>query len=376
MIITGRYLPGFKDGGPVRSILNLTEWFGDEYDIRIMCLDRDHRDTESYRGIEVKQYNTVGKARVWYTPAFTEEDIEKLSKEADVVYVCGPYNDYSRMAMKLKKEGKIKVPFYVASMGSFSPEAFKIKGLKKRLFVKYMKMTGMFRNVYWSVTSEREAEELCAVIGKNARYIVAEDLARRTVSQHEANKEKGKLKIIFLSRISRKKNLGFVPDILKEVKGDCLIDMDIYGIAEDEEYLKECLDKFKSLPSNISWEYKGELESDAVPKVFADYDAFLFPTLGENYGHVIAEALAAGCVPVISDTTPWLDFDSRDCGYVISLDDVSSFAKAVEELAALDEAQYREKIKKCYDYIDEKNRNASENSGYRLIFDLTKTMTV
>ena len=109
LILMGRYLPGFRDGGPVRSILNLTEWMGDEYDIRIMCLDRDHGDTDRYPGMSVNTYTTVGKAKVWYTPAFSAEDIYKLSSEADIVYCCGPYGDYARIAMRLKKEGRLNV---------------------------------------------------------------------------------------------------------------------------------------------------------------------------------------------------------------------------------------------------------------------------
>ena len=73
LIITGRYVPGFRDGGPVRSILNLTEWLGEEYDIRIMCLDRDHGDSAPYPNIRRDEYNEVGRAKVWYTENFSED---------------------------------------------------------------------------------------------------------------------------------------------------------------------------------------------------------------------------------------------------------------------------------------------------------------
>ena len=51
--------------------------------------------------------------------------------------------------------------------------------------------------------------------------------------------------------------------------------------------------------------YHGELQPDAVVTTFARYDAFAFPTLGENFGHVIAESLSAGCAVICSDQTPW-----------------------------------------------------------------------
>ncbi|MBO4905048.1 MAG: glycosyltransferase family 4 protein [Lachnospiraceae bacterium] len=371
LIITGRYVPGFRDGGPVRSILNLTEWLGNEYDIRIMCLDRDHGDTAPYPDIKTDEYNEVGNARVWYTPKFSEDAILKLSADADVVYCCGPYSDYARMAMKLKKQDKIKAPLYIASMGSFSPEAFRIKGGKKRLFISYMKMMGYFNKIIWSVTSEREEDELKAVVGNGSRCVIAADLPRRNTAEHDHTKSVNELKLIFLSRICRKKNLEAVADILRLLEGDIRIKLDIYGTKEDPEYLRKCmasLDELKKTHPLIKWEYIGEADSDSVPEIFAGYDAFVFPTLGENYGHVIAESIAVGCIPVISDTTPWLDLDEKECGYVCSLDDLQTFADRLAELAAMDEEQLAYKREKCREYTGLVNDRSVRESGYHRIF--------
>ena len=372
LILTGRYLPGYRDGGPVRSIVNLTEWLGDEYDIRIMCLDRDHGDVTAYPDIKTGEFNIVGKAKVWYTPAFAGEDIEKLAKDADVVYCCGPYNDYARLAMRLKKEDRIKAPLYVASMGSFSPEAFKIKGFKKRLYVTYMKLTGMFGNVTWSVTSVREEQELKKIIGSKARCVIASDLPRQGPSEHKHIKEKDGLKLCFVSRISRKKNLMAIPEILDKIDEKYSISLDVYGTDEDAGYLGECTRKLDSLVSehaNIAWEYKGEADSEKIPEIFAGYDAFLFPTLGENYGHVIAESLAAGCIPVISDTTPWLNLDEKGCGYVCRLGDNDAFRKALTVLASMTQDELKARQDKCYEYILAVNAASVEDSGYRVIFN-------
>ena len=371
LILTGRYVPGFRDGGPVRSILNLTEWLGDEYDIRIMCLDRDHGDTFAYPDIKTDVYTTVGKAKVWYTEKFKIETVRRLSEEADVVYVCGPYSDYARIVLRLNKNDEIKAPVYVASMGSFSPKAFRIKGGKKRIFISFMKLTGMFRSITWSVTSAREEAELRAVIGSDAKCVIAEDLPRKQTVPHTLEKEKDILKLVFISRISRKKNLAAIPGILKHTDPDLKIKFDIYGPAEDKEYLHECmfgLDEIKRSHPNFKWEYKKEADSESVPLIFAGYDAFIFPTLGENYGHVIAESMSAGCIPVISDTTPWLDLDERDCGYVCPVSDNSSFARAIDSLAVMTEEELDRKRSACYGYIKAVNERAASDSGYRRIF--------
>ncbi len=60
------YLPGYRSGGPVRTIANFVEHFGDEFDIRIVTRDRDKLDASPYREVAVDSWNAVGKAQVFY----------------------------------------------------------------------------------------------------------------------------------------------------------------------------------------------------------------------------------------------------------------------------------------------------------------------
>ncbi len=133
LILVGRYLPGYKDGGPVRSIKNLTDALGDEYEFRILTCDRDHGDTKPYPDIRVNGWNHVGKAEVYYVPpgGFKMRLIRALAREADVVYVCGCFNDYAIHTLLLKRFGLIDRPVAVAAMGLFSPLEFRLKHKKK-----------------------------------------------------------------------------------------------------------------------------------------------------------------------------------------------------------------------------------------------------
>src|SRR5690606_20975082 len=146
LILMGRYLPGYKDGGPVRTIANLVDGLGDNYEFRIVTNDRDHNDLKEYPNIKVSDWNTVGKAMVYYVPpnGFTFSLIRKLSQDVNLIYCSGTYNDYSYKTMLLRKINIIKQPIVIASMGSFSSGAFKMKISKKRLFVTLFKKLGLF----------------------------------------------------------------------------------------------------------------------------------------------------------------------------------------------------------------------------------------
>lgn len=373
LILTGRYLPGFKDGGPVRSIVNLVDAFGDRFEFRIMCVDRDHGDSKPYPNISVYGWNDVRGAKVFYVPpgGYSLSLIKRLADDADLVYCCGPYNDYAIKAMLLNRIGKIKKPFVVAPMGSFSPEAYAIKGGKKKLFMTVMKSFGFFRNIIWSVTSNREDSELKAVLGNNITTVIAEDLPRMGIIKRTRVRQNDEpLKVIFLSRISPKKNLLTAIEALAHVSPDVNIVFDIYGNMEDPEYYSKCdIALTKEIPGNVKCAYRGIAESDAVPKIWAEYDVFLFPTRGENYGHVIAEAMAAGCIPVISDQTPWLDLYEHNCGYVLPLSDTRAFTAAIDELCHKSPDEMKKMAEAAQDYICNHNKRSISDSGYLTIFN-------
>ena len=45
------YLPGYKSGGPVRTIVNLVDHLGDDIDFRIVTSDRDALEDAPYANV-------------------------------------------------------------------------------------------------------------------------------------------------------------------------------------------------------------------------------------------------------------------------------------------------------------------------------------
>lgn len=371
LIITGRYLPGYKDGGPVRSIKNLTDYLGDEYEFRILTCDRDHGDTEPYPNVKVNGWNQVKKAKVYYVApgGFEKNLIKNLSAEVDLVYVCGCFNDYAINTLILKRFNKIKKPVVVAAMGLFSPMAFQIKYKKKKLFTTVFNTLGLFKNIYWSATSEMEVKEICQQVkAKPKQFYIAEDLPRM-VDPTPIVKEKraGELSVCWISRIALKKNLIKAIEILSGVKAN--VEFTIYGPAEDTEYWSKCQEALKQLPKNITWQYKGNVESEQVVQTLKQHHVFLFPTLGENYGHVIQEALSAGCLCILSDQTPWQDLEKQGVGYVYALGETQKFADAVESFAVMDEVTFNKYVEAAHQYAIKNSNEKAKNTGYREIFN-------
>ena len=139
------------------------------------------------------------------------------------------------------------------------------------------------------------------------------------------------VKIVFLSRISKDKNIGYTFDIMQHLKLNVIFD--IYGPIEDEYIWNDCRQKIMHLPSNIIVNYKGVVQKCDVKHILSQYDLMFLPTFAENYGHVIVECLLVGTPVLISDNTPWRNLELDGLGWDINLKRTELFTEAINKFA-------------------------------------------
>ena len=142
----------------------------------------------------------------------------------------------------------------------------------------------------------------------------------------------------------------------------------IYGVAEDQAYWQSCQSAFQSAGVSGITKEMGAVRPENVIATLQNYDCFLFPTLGENYGHVIYEALAAGCAVILSDQTPWQDLSQQGCGFVLPLKNSQAFADAISSLLGGGRKEINRYRENAVLYAREKYRAALAESGYDRIF--------
>ena len=310
---------------------------------------------------------------VWYVPPgkFSFSIIRKMSEEADTVFISGCFSDYAIKTLILNRIGQIKKPVIIAPMGLFMPNAMKRKPIKYNSFIMLFKLLGMFHNVKWSVSSEIEEKCVKKEISPEAVCYIAKDLPRM-VEEKTIHKRKktGELRAFFISRISPEKNIIQSIDILKECHSS--IWFTIYGPILNQQYWEKVEEKLLELPSNIHAAYKGNINSEQVVETLEQEHVFLFTTIGENYSHVVHEALSAGCPCVISDQTPWQDLDKNCAGHVLPLNDNSRFVKAIESYAEMAETDFQKISDAAHDYARRVSRESAETTGYRVLFNSVK----
>jgi glycosyltransferase involved in cell wall biosynthesis len=210
------------------------------------------------------------------------------------------------------------------------------------MYITVAKALGLYKKAIWQASSEHEEADIRQWFGSDARVVIAPNLPPVINATDEPRAVKGKTKgclnIIFLSRMSRKKNLDGALEMLKRLKGE--IQFNIYGPMEDKAYWSECQKIIGSLPEDIKVRYCGSVAHEKVGDVMRGHDIFLFPTLGENFGHVILEALCAGCPVLISDQTPWRDLEKKGVGWDLPLDRPEMLQSVLQKCVDMDQDEY------------------------------------
>ncbi len=346
LVVVGHYLPGFKAGGPVRTLVNLVSWLGDEFDFRILTRDRDLGDRQPFHDIVAGTWREWGGAWVMHlspsqlNPFAWAKLLSRL--DYDVLYLNSFFDTLSVQSVIVRRLGLVqRRPVVLAPRGEFSQGALSLKAPKKRLYIALATAISLYQGVRWQASSELEARDILRALAPGAANSEAIRIVPNLPSRLTANGEAprhpakvaGRAQVVFIARIARMKNLAFALRVLSQAQGE--LDFNIYGPDEDAAYWQECQALIQQLPANVRTRYHGPIPSHHIPGVLAEAHLFFLPTLGENFGHAIFEALSAGCPVLISDRTPWRDLARHNAGWDVSPERPDEFTSRLNALVAM-----------------------------------------
>lgn len=396
LVLVGSYLPGYRGGGPVRSISNAVEALGDELEFRIVTCDRDIGQPDAYPEIEPYRWTAVGKGRVMYIPSGARSLWRFMavlrSTPADLLYLNSLFaRKYSMLPSLLRRLGLLHSnSLILAPRGEFSTGALQLKAWRKWGYISVSRAVGLYRQIVWHASSRYEEQDIRRAFRDSESITIARPLAESEPATKRAlrivtapdlpeartpetirtalprGKPAGSLRLVFLSRISRMKNLEGALSLLNGLSGQ--VYFTIYGPVEDPVYWQTCQAMIARLPSNVHVEYAGAVSHDAVQDVLSQSDLFLFPTLGENYGHVILEALLAGCPIVISDQTPWRNLEELGVGWDLPLRDPKKFQEVLQTCVDMGPEAFSELSRRATEFGIEKRTDVGLLEQNRSLF--------
>lgn len=336
----GTYLPGYRGGGPTQSVKNLVEALSDEFEFYIFTANHDLGINEPYENIETDHWNEYDGVNIFYSSdQHKRNNLKKILTEQlfSLIFLNSFFSIDTIQILFLRKQLNLNTPIVLMPRGELSEGALNIKKTKKMLYINVAKAIGILNGIHYLTTADDENEQVQKLLSTEKTFEVSN--IPNTHKEITINtKEEKKLKVIFLSRITQKKNLDYALNTFKNCKGNIVFD--IYGTIEEKQYWEKCKQIIRTLPKGIEVNYKGELPNEKVISMLSNYDLFYFPTHSENYGHVISEALQATVPVLISNQTPWKNLEEKGLGWDYPLKKNNLFIDKLNELADMSLDEY------------------------------------
>jgi len=374
LIFSDWYTPGFKAGGPIQSCVNLVRFLSDQYRFYVVCGDRDLGDDQPYKNIPLDQWTTGPSGEsVYYTDSRTLSRklirffISELNPQA--IYLNSMFSvPFTILPLYVCWQLKNRPLIVLAPRGMLQAGALQLKATRKKIFLQLFRLLGWQRFIRFQATDAQERNDIRQYF-PSASVHIAENIPNRlTAPPSPATKESGNLNLVFISRIHPKKNLLFLLQLLKEWPGKAQLTLDIYGDAGDPAYESQCKVLAEQLAPGKCIHFMGPIENKQVFPTLAAYHAFVLPTRGENFGHAIFEALEAGKPVLISDQTPWQNLEAGNAGWDIPLNQKERYWKALDQLAAMDQATYNHWSANARSLAQQYVEQAGFRTKYQVLF--------
>lgn len=346
-VLAPLFPPAKNGGGPIRTLEALVAAAPSHFELHVLTGDRDLGASERLP-VEFDSWGERDGATVYYASAGSVRGLfggfgALRRKKPDVIYLNGYFDPrFSILPQLLWRVGYWGSALrLLAPRGEFGSGALDRRTAKKRAYMALYRLLGLHRRIYWHASSELEAAAIRKQWGQKAVVLTRENetlLPERaqSVDALAAEPADTPLRTVFLGRIVEHKGLHLALEALAQVTEP--VDLDVFGPAEDDAYLKRCHTLAARLPDNIRVRFHGALEPEQTRSTLEAFDLLVMPTAGENFGHVIAESLSASCAVLCSTHTPWTEVLESGGGEALPLA-VERWASALQRWSGLTSAE-------------------------------------
>jgi hypothetical protein len=348
LIFSRFFLPGYKAGGPIKSLKTFIERHQINKTFLILSSDRDYK-SDVYKNIT---FNKLLKRKNYKIIYLTKDKQNILSYykiiknfNPSIIILNSFFDYYFSIKVNLLNKFFLLKKIILFSRGELLIDALSIKKIKKKIFIFFAKKFNLYDQVKFLCSSISEKKNIQSIFNKSrVKYfpILLETVKKINLNKVDYNKKI--LKILYISRIVPNKNLLFCLEILKKINFNYALN--IVGPIEDFSYWKKCENFIKQ--NEIKANYLGSIKNNKIAKLFLTSHCLFFPSKFESFGHVIYEALCNGLPVVISTNTPWTNHNKSKIIFSANLNNPKLFIKHLEYLYNCNNKKYKNIRSECY----------------------------
>lgn len=337
------FYPAISIGGPiftVRSLQHVLVNSGNTVDVVATPLGLDPHDKASVvfdRAIPLSTSGSSGRnityQRYYGYPHFTFSPqvywwLAKNIHQYDVVFLHGIWN-FPILAGAFVCRMR-KVPYFIMPHGTLYKETVELRSAKlKKIFLKLYvgRMLQEAKRVVFTTNDERDkvlkylSLDMAAFVMPNiVRSIDFEHLPLRGAFRQQYGIPADALMLLHYGRITKKKGIEFAIQALSRLAGE-FPNIILAVVGGDDEGYRTVVNRYANdLIIGDKVIFTGLVGQSVGKQAMVDADVFVLPSLSENFGMAVVEAMLCGLPVVISNNVGIApDIDSAGAGMVVPL---------------------------------------------------------
>jgi glycosyltransferase involved in cell wall biosynthesis len=345
-IFTFSYPPAYLSGGPARSVYALVESLASEFSFSVITSAFDGSSIQPMQSVESGRWSAFGHATIWYESRhrMSVRTIAKLLSKTDpqIIYLNSLFSyRFTILPMIIARIRSRKAAVVLAPRGELSSGALALKRPKKRIYIVLFRLLKLHKAITWHASTCSEKADIEREFGSvvrshiavNLRTDIFSDQGEHRRSQRTSSEACGR-SLVFFSRITPKKN------VLAAIRAVSLTEnsahLSIAGPIEDTKYWHRCVELINDTTDPKLISYVGVIPAEEAVAFLGGFDLFILPTLGENFGHVVLESLAAGTPVIVGYDTPWQEIETSGAGWLCDPANPQEIAKLIDNFLSLD----------------------------------------
>ena len=251
----------------------------------------------------------------------------------DVVHINGWWQP--QLAFFQWAARSLKIPVVLSPHGMLEPWIVKRHYWTRKWPAIQLYQRGLVKHAdYLHATADKEKDNLLR-LGWNARIAVIPNAVNIEVLPIKDNWSL-KRRIVFMSRLHVKKGIELLLEALSHLKSD-LDGYEVIIAGEGElDYVKTLKKAAISFGLSEVVKLVGGVYGAEKVSLLQSADFFVLPTYSENFGIVVAEALACGTPVITTHGTPWKVLEENECGWYIPVG-VNALKKTLREAISVTE---------------------------------------
>jgi glycosyltransferase involved in cell wall biosynthesis len=327
-VITGLWK---NTGGPSEVIPAICSSMADAgMDVTLATLAGDSAqsvDDAAANGVRVLKFLPTFRHTIWYSSELHRE-IQRLAAEHDIVHIHGiwQFPDWAAAAAARS----VGVPYLITPHGSLQPARLRKSSLKKRVsaLLADRAMLNQADCLHATAADEADAFRLYGYRGPIAMIPNGITPAGQILPERAATLEatfrrdfpetQGRRLLLFLSRIEPIKGVTTLARVWAECARQ-FPDWHLVVVGPDERsHVQDVMAILRDGGVLDRTTVTGPLYGERKTAAYVASEIFVLPTISENFGLVIGEALSHR-VPVITTTgAPWPGIVDHGCGWWIT----------------------------------------------------------